>query len=78
VVGFKVIPERTAGLIVRLAVWLFPGVAVKTATVWVSTGMVDIVKVALVLPAGIVTEVGNETLAFGDASFTNAPPAGAG
>ena len=56
--GLKLTVARTAGVTVRVAVWLIPGIAVICACVCVLTGIVFTANETLVWPAGTVMETG--------------------
>ncbi len=77
--GFRVKLVREGGLIVRTAVVTKPPwMAVMVAGVGPATGVVVMVKVVVVAPAGIVTVLGTVALDDLELTDTTTPPVGAG
>ena len=77
--GAKLKLTIVAGFTVSVADFVpAPRVAVIDADAELTTAVVEIVNVALVAPAGTVTDPGTEALALPDDNETTAPPAGAG
>ena len=78
-VGLRVKPTRIAPRTVMVAVLdEGPRVAVRVTIVSAATARVVIGKVAVVAPAGTVTEAGTAAAGEDDRSPTTVPPAGAG
>jgi len=78
VVGFKLSALTVGPVIAKEAVVLFPvSVAVIVAVALAPTAVVETLNVALVEPAGTVTEAGTVAAALFDASVTVVPPVGA-
>src|SRR5580704_10923298 len=67
-----------AGFTVNIAVWVFADTAVMVAVAGVDTVEVETGMVAVVLPAGMMTEAGTVAAELLLAKFTDAPPDGAG
>jgi hypothetical protein len=80
VVGFRVSATITGGVTVRFALWTeVPSVAVMVEIACAVTTFVLTVNVALVCPAGIVTEAGTDTTGLALlVSAITAPPVPAG
>jgi hypothetical protein len=75
VAGFKVTDKRWGGLTVRLAVWDNPLIeAVTVALERAATGVVRMVNIAVLFPAGTNTEAGTSTEWLLLVSLTTAPP----
>ncbi len=77
VAGFTLTPVRTGGVTVNFAVLVTPRVAEMVATLLVATGVVVIVKVAVVAPPETVTLGWTGENAESEASVTAMPPDGA-
>jgi len=78
-VGLRLSAVTIGALTVRVVAFVLPlSLAWSVTEVFVATGVVVTVKVALVAPAATVTEAGTVAAALPEVSATTWPPAGAG
>lgn len=76
--GLRTMDDSLGSLITRPVLCVVPQKAVIVAVVLLVTGLVVTMKVAVVWPAGMVTEAGTWAAALSEESVTSAPPVGAG